>query len=361
MGTPKAMIAMSGGVDSSVAAYLMLQAGCDCIGATMRLFDNSILPDGQESSCCSLDDVEDARSVAYRLNMHHYVFNFTGDFREKVMDKFVRCYECGATPNPCVDCNRYLKFEHLLRRGLELECDLVVTGHYARIHKDEETSRWLLSKAVDLAKDQTYFLYSLNQHQLSHTRFPLGELTKEQVREIAQEQGFVNARKRDSQDICFVPDGDYMAFLERYTGKKYPAGDFLNLDGHVVGKHRGAVGYTLGQRKGLGLAMGEPVYVCDKDMAANTVTVGPNEALFHRSLLANDWNWFPFPDLTEPIRVKAKTRSRMTEQPATVYPAENGFARVEFDKPQRAITPGQAVVLYDGDLVVGGGTITNIL
>ena len=201
----------------------------------------------------------------------------------------------------------------------------------------------------------------MNQHQLSHTRFPLGELTKDQVREIAREQGFVNARKRDSQDICFVPDGDYMAFLERYTGKHYPAGDFLNLDGHVVGKHRGAVGYTLGQRKGLGLAMGEPVYVCDKDMAANTVTVGPNEALFHRSLLANDWNWFPFPALTEPIRVKAKTRSRMTEQPATVYPAENGFARVEFDEPQRAITPGQAVVLYDGDLVVGGGTITNIL
>ena len=361
MGTPKAMIAMSGGVDSSVAAYLMLQAGFDCIGATMRLFDNSVLPDGQESSCCSLDDVEDARSVAYRLNMHHYVFNFTGDFREKVMDKFVRCYECGTTPNPCVDCNRYLKFEHLLRRGLELECDLVVTGHYARIHQDPKTGRWLLSKAVDTAKDQTYFLYSLNQHQLSHTRFPLGELTKDQVRAIAEEQGFVNARKRDSQDICFVPDGDYMAFLERYTGKHYPAGDFLNLDGHVVGKHRGAVGYTLGQRKGLGLAMGEPVYVCDKDMAANTVTVGPNEALFHRSLLANDWNWFPFPALTEPIRVKAKTRSRMTEQPATVYPAENGFARVEFDESQRAITPGQAVVLYDGDLVVGGGTITNIL
>ena len=361
MGTPKAMIAMSGGVDSSVAAYLMLQAGFDCIGATMRLFDNSVLPDGQESSCCSLDDVEDARSVAYRLNMHHYVFNFTGDFREKVMDKFVRCYECGTTPNPCVDCNRYLKFEHLLRRGLELECDLVVTGHYARIHQDPKTGRWLLSKAVDTAKDQTYFLYSLNQHQLSHTRFPLGELTKDQVREIAREQGFINARKRDSQDICFVPDGDYMAFLERYTGKKYPAGDFLDRTGKVVGKHQGAVGYTLGQRKGLGLAMGEPVYVCDKDMAANTVTVGPNEALFHRSLLANDWNWFPFPDLTEPIRVKAKTRSRMTEQSATVYPEENGFARVEFDEPQRAITPGQAVVLYDGDLVVGGGTITNIL
>ena len=353
----RAMIAMSGGVDSSVAAHLMQQAGYQCVGATMRLFDESILP----GSCGSPDGVEDARSVADRLNMPHHVFNFTGNFREKVMDKFVHCYECGATPNPCVDCNRHLKFEYLLRQGLELECDVVVTGHYARIHQDKTSGRWLMSKAVDSAKDQSYFLYSLNQFQLSHTRFPLGELTKDQVREIAQAQGFVNARKRDSQDICFIPDGDYMAFLERYTGKHYPAGNFLDLSGNIVGKHRGAVAYTLGQRKGLGLAMGEPVYVCDKDMEANTVTVGPNEALFHRELLANDWNWFPFPELTEPIRVKAKTRSRMVEQPATIYPEANGYARVVFDEPQRAITPGQAVVLYDGDLVVGGGTITHIL
>ena len=204
-------------------------------------------------------------------------------------------------------------------------------------------------------------LWQLNQHQLSHTLFPLGGLNKQQVRKIAQEQGFLNARKRDSQDICFVSDGDYLSFMECYTGKQYSSGAFLDLQGNVVGTHQGAAGYTLGQRKGLGLAMGQPVYVCAKDMAKNTVTVGPNEALFHKRLLANDWNWISFESLTEPIRVTAKARSRMTEQPATVYPEADGFARVEFDEPQRAITPGQAVVLYDGDIVVGGGTITEVL
>lgn len=357
----RALIAMSGGVDSSVAAYLTQQMGHFCMGATMRLYDNNLLGMEQESTCCSLDDVEDARSVAHRLGMPFYVFNFTGDFREKVIDKFVRCYECGVTPNPCIDCNRYLKFEHLLRRGLELECDYVVTGHYARIEQDPSTGRYLLKKAVHLDKDQSYVLYSLSQEQLAHTLFPLGGMEKAQVRQIAQEQGFLNARKKDSQDICFVPDGDYMAFMQRYTGKIYPAGDFLDMNGKVVGRHKGAVGYTLGQRKGLGLAMGAPVYVCGKNMQNNTVTVGPNEALFSRALLANDWNWFPFPALTEPMRVLAKTRYRQTEQPATVYPEENGFARVEFDQPQRAVTPGQAVVLYDGDWVIGGGTITQAI
>ena len=357
MENKRALIAMSGGVDSSVAAWLMVQAGYSCIGATMRLFDNAILPEGQESTCCSLEDVEDARSVAYRLGFPYYVFNFTGDFREKVMDKFVHCYECGATPNPCIDCNRYLKFEHLLRRALELGCDCIVTGHYARIHRDPETGRYLLCKAVHTAKDQSYFLYSLTQEQLAHTQFPLGALTKDAVREIAAERGFVNAKKHDSQDICFVPDGEYTAFLERYTGRHYPPGDFLDRDGKVVGRHRGAVAYTLGQRKGLGLAMGAPVYVCGKNMEQNTVTVGPEDALFSRSLIAEDWNWFPFPALTRPQKVAAKTRSRQVEQPATVYPMPGGRARVVFDQPQRAITPGQAVVLYDADTVVGGGTI----
>lgn len=357
----RALIAMSGGVDSSVAAYLMQQARFQCTGATMRLYDNEDIGTLRESTCCSLEDVEDARSVAYRLGMPYYVFNFTGDFRQKVMDKFVRCYECGATPNPCIDCNRYLKFEHLLQRALVLGCQCVATGHYARIKYDSDTGRYLLYKAVDAGKDQSYVLYSLTQDQLAHTRFPLGEFTKTQVRTIAAEQGFINARKRDSQDICFVPDGDYVAFMERYTDKHYPAGDFLDLSGKVVGTHRGAVGYTLGQRKGLGLAMGEPVYVCGKDMEKNTVTVGPEAALYRKSLLANDWNWFPFPALTTPLRVKAKTRYRQTEQPATVYPEPDRYARIEFDEPQRAITPGQAVVLYDGELVVGGGTITEVL
>lgn len=353
----KALIGMSGGVDSSVAAYLTQRSGAQCIGATMRLFDNSILPHSQESTCCSLDDVEDARAVAHRLGMPFYVFNFSNEFQDKVIDKFVRCYERGDTPNPCIDCNRHLKFDAFLHRALVLGCEHVVTGHYAQIRFDETSGRYLMYKAFDAAKDQTYFLYSLSQEQLAHIHFPLGSLTKEQVRAIAAEQGFINAKKRDSQDICFVPDGDYKAFLQRYTGKEYPCGVFLDCSGKTVGTHNGTPGYTLGQRKGLGLAMGEPVYVCGKDMQNNTVTVGPNEALFKTTLRAGDWFWFPFPALEKPMRVKAKTRSRMIEQPATVYPEENGIARVVFDEPQRAITPGQAVVLYDGDMVVGGGTI----
>lgn len=357
----RALIAMSGGVDSSVAAYLMQQAGFVCAGATMRLYDNAALGCSQESTCCSLEDVEDARSVAYRLGMPYHVFNFTEDFRLQVMDKFVHSYESGLTPNPCIDCNRFLKFDRFLSRAQTLGFDVIATGHYARIRHDGASGRYLLYKAYDERKDQSYVLYMLTQAQLKHIRFPLGEITKAQVREIAQRERFINAKKHDSQDICFVPDGDYTAFMRRYTGKTYPEGNFLDQNGTVVGKHRGAVSYTIGQRKGLGLAMGEPVYVCAKDMAQNTVTVGSNEALYHRALRANHWNWFPFPDLTEPMRVTAKARYRQVEQSATVYPENGGFARVEFDAPQRAITPGQAVVVYDGDMVVGGGTITEAL
>ena len=357
----KALIGMSGGVDSSVAAYLTRQAGYECIGATMRLFGNDVLGQDQQSTCCSLDDVEDAKSVARRMGMPHYTFNFKDDFRETVMDKFVRCYESGLTPSPCIDCNRYLKFGTLLRRARELGCDYVVTGHYARIKVDPATGRYLLWKAADPAKDQTYFLYCLDQQMLSHTLFPLGGLTKPEVRAIAAEHGFVTAKKHDSQDICFVPDGNYTAFLERYTGRHYPEGDYLNLAGEPVGRHHGAVRYTIGQRKGLGLAMGAPVYVCGKDMAANTVTVGPNEALYSRALRANDWNWFPFPELTGPEDVTVKIRHSQFEQPGRVIPEGGGFARVEFTEPLRAVTPGQAVVLYQGKLVLGGGTITEAI
>ena len=356
MQVPSVLIGMSGGVDSSVAVYLMKQQGFRCTGATMRLID----PDCKGIPSDWPDDTADARAVAERMEIPFHIFDFCDDFRCHVMDQFVNCYECGLTPNPCIVCNRQLKFGKFLDQALSMGYEYVVTGHYARIQKDEQTGRYLLYKAQDLPKDQSYFLYCLNQHQLAHTILPLGSLTKAEVRRIAQEQGFLNARKRDSQDICFIPDGDYRTFLENYTGKHYPNGSFLDQNGTVVGTHTGAVGYTLGQRKGLGLAMGAPVYVCSKNMQDNTVTVGPNEALFHRALRANDLNWMPFPALTAPIRVKAKTRSRMTEQPATIYPEADGSVRVVFDEPQRAMTPGPAVVFYDGDLVVGGGTITSI-
>ena len=323
----------------------------------MRLYDGQAEGAGEGKTCCSLDDVEDARSVAHRLGIRHYVFNFTQEFRQEVMEKFARVYYQGGTPNPCIDCNRYLKFGKLLQRAEELGCDVVVSGHYARVEQDPETGRWLLKRAADSAKDQTYFLACLTQAQLARIRFPLGELTKPQVRQIAQAHGFLNARKHDSQDICFVPGGDYTAFLTGFTGKSLEPGDFLNQKGEKLGTHRGAVCYTIGQRKGLGISLGEPVYVCGKDMATGTVTLGPNEALFSRSLVAEDWVFFPFEQLTEPMAVTAKIRHSQFDQPAMAYPEENGLVRVVFDQPQRAISPGQAVVLYQGDTVIGGGTI----
>ena len=349
----KAMIAMSGGVDSSVAAYLTQKEGLTCIGATAQMCDKQLLGDA-----FTLQGVEDAKAVAQRLGMEFFVFDAVDAFKSAVVGDFISRYEKGLTPNPCVVCNRQIKFSYLLDKSLELGCEYIVTGHYAQVKQDAYTGRYLLCKAADESKDQSYFLACLNQHQLSHIRFPLGSFTKAEIREIAESQGFITARKKDSQDICFVPDGDFMAFICRYTGKEYPQGDYLDLIGNPVGKHNGAIRYTLGQRKGLGLAMGAPVYVCSKDMAANTVTVGPEEALYTDTLIAEDWNWFPFPVLTEPMQVMAKARSRHIPQPATVYPEENGKARVVFDTPQRAVTPGQTVVLYQGDMVIGGGTIT---
>ena len=355
----KAIIAMSGGVDSSVAALLTKETGDECIGATMKLFHNEDIGVKREKTCCSLDDVEDARNVCYRMGIRYYVFNFSERFKEDVMDRFVDAYERGATPNPCIDCNKYMKFRHLLDWAAEHGMEYVVTGHYARVEQDAETGRWLLKKGLDEGKDQSYVLYNLTQEQLAHIRLPLGALHKTEVRKIAQEHSFINAQKHDSQDICFVPDGDYARFMEQFTGKHYPAGDFLDQSGKVVGTHSGAVRYTLGQRKGLGLALGAPVYVCGKDMQANTVTVGPESELFDRIVYAEDVNWIAIPALTEPLRVTARTRYHQAEQQATVYPAENGF-RLEFDQPQRAPTPGQAVVLYQGDTVLGGGTIMRV-
>ncbi len=351
MDQKKAMIAMSGGVDSSVAAFLMQKEGFDCCGGTLFLCDEALTGTPTPSPA------DDARAVAERLNIPFYTFDAREEFRELVAEPFVAAYEQGLTPNPCIFCNQRIKFSLLLEKALSLGCNHIVTGHYARIRQDEATGRYLLYKAPDKNKDQSYFLAGLTQHQLFHCRFPLGELTKEQVRSIAEEQGFINARKKDSQDICFIPGGDYVAFMERYRGASYPEGPYIDVNGKEVGRHKGAVGYTLGQRKGLGIALGAPVYVCGKDMLSNTVTVGPEEQLFATTAIADNWNFLPFEALDKPISVYAKARYRHEPQPATVYPLEGGKAKVVFETAQRAITPGQAIVLYGGDMVIGSGTI----
>lgn len=353
----KTLIAMSGGVDSSVAACLIKKMGYDCIGATMKLFQNGEASVADEHSCCSLEDVEDARSVAYALGMPYYVFNFADRFREAVIDRFIEDYENGRTPNPCIECNRYLKFEKLFQRARELSCDYVATGHYAQVVYDEDRGRYLLKKAVDERKDQSYVLYSLTQEQLAHVLFPLGGMTKDEARKVAQEHGFLNAEKAESQDICFVQDGKYHDFITAYTGKTYPEGDFVDTKGNVLGQHKGIIRYTIGQRKGLGIAFGEPMYVLGVDPAANTVTLGTNDELFTDTVTAKRINLISVDRIQEPMRVKAKVRYRHKEQWATVTQPDEDTLRVIFDEPQRAITAGQALVLYEGDLVVGGGTI----
>lgn len=348
---------MSGGVDSSVAAYLMKQKGYECIGVTMKLFANDDVGVSREHSCCSLDDVEDARSVAFSLGIPYYVFNFADRFREDVIDGFIDAYENGRTPNPCIDCNRYLKFEKLFHRAKELSYDYVVTGHYARIDYDGHTGRYLLKKAVDETKDQSYVLYAMTQEQLTHVQFPLGGMRKTEAREIAASQGFINAKKHDSQDICFVQNGKYSDFIEQFTGKNYPEGNFVDLDGNILGRHKGIIRYTVGQRKGLGIAFSRPLYVVKVDPVRNEVVLGDNEDLFTTTLTAKDINLISVASITEPMRVKAKVRYRHKEQWATVVQTDEDTIKVVFDEPQRAITAGQAVVLYDGDVVVGGGTI----
>ena len=352
-----ALIAMSGGVDSAVAAWLMKQKGCTCVGATMRLHDGP--DDPGEKSCCSLEDVEDARAVAARIGIPYYVFNFKEDFGRCVMDRFVSAYEQGRTPNPCIDCNRFLKFDRLYRRARELGLHYVVTGHYARIQQGGD-GRWQLLKGPDPNKDQSYVLYALTQEQLAHTRFPLGEFTKEQVRAMAESQGFVNAKKRDSQDICFVPDGDYAAFIRSRTGKTYPEGDFVDVRGKVLGRHRGIIHYTIGQRRGLGVSGGQPLYVKEIRPEDNTVVLATNGELFQRRLIAGDFNWVSIDPPQTPIRAEARARYHHPEQPATVTVLEDGRVEVLFDEGQRALTKGQAVVLYRGDLVLGGGIIQQV-
>lgn len=351
----KVMIGMSGGVDSSVAAFLLQKESLEVIGATMKLYNNEDIDFVSEKTCCSLDDVLDAKSVCARLGIRHYTLNMTDDFKKEVIERFISAYQNGFTPNPCIDCNRYMKFSKMLHKAKELDIDYVATGHYARIEKQGD--RYILKKAVDLSKDQSYVLYSLTQEQLKVTKFPLGNYTKQQVREIAEENGFVNARKHESQDICFVPDGDYSKFIEYYTGKTYPCGDFVDMNGKRLGEHKGIIRYTIGQRRGLGLALPASMYVVEKDVDNNKVILGFNDDLFKKEVNVKNISFTACDGLDKPERLCAKIRYNQKEQPATVTQTDENHFTIVFDEPQRAITKGQAAVLYDGDTVVGGGTI----
>ena len=352
----KVLVGMSGGVDSAAAALLLREAGYEPVGCTLRLYDNEDIGESQEGTCCSLEAVEDARRTCRRLGMDHYVFNFSHAFRRCVMDDFVESYRAGRTPNPCVQCNRTIKFEALARRADELDIPYIATGHYARVGREECTGRWQLLRGRDLRKDQSYFLYPLTQAWLSRLLLPVGEYDKPAIRALAASAGFGNAGKPDSQDICFVPDGDYSGFLQRYGKIELVPGDFVDEDGHILGQHRGLPCYTAGQRRGLGVSANRPLYVLRKDSARNQVVLGDESLLYSRFVWAEDFHWVSLPPCG-PLAVTAKTRYSQTEAAGMLYPEPDGGVRMEFSRPQRAVTAGQSLVCYCGDLVVGGGII----
>ena len=348
-------MAMSGGVDSS-AALLLLKEQYQITGATMLLYSPS-----DQQGCGSFREAEDAKAVADKLGLPHLTLDFRAEFRRRVMEPFSRDYFQGETPNPCIECNRYLKFGALLEEALKRNIPYLATGHYVRKGYDPASGRYYLYKAADESKDQSYVLYHLSQRQLAHAVFPLGEYTKPQIRALAEQAGLVTAKKKDSQDICFVPDGDYVGFLRRFAPQTCPPGKFIDRQGRELGEHPGIIYYTVGQRKGLGVTFGKPMYVLAKDAARHTVTLGENQELFSRRVLVDRLCWMYLPGITEPVRVQAKLRYNMKEQPCTLIPYGSDQVVLEFDAPQRAAAPGQSAVFYLEDKVAGGGVIVSSL
>jgi tRNA-specific 2-thiouridylase len=356
----KVVLGMSGGVDSSVAAYLLREQGYDVIGVTLSQVPHDEEADENAGGCCSLSSVLDAKIVAHTLGIPHYVINFRDIFDKKVITYFVEEYLQGRTPNPCLMCNKYIRFDKFLDKAISLGADYLATGHYAIVEKDCDTNRYLMKKSADNRKDQTYFLHTLNQHQLSHVLFPLGGLTKDKVRKIAEEIGLLTHNKPDSEEICFIPDNDHGRFIEKRVPNEVKPGNFVDTEGNILGQHKGIVYYTIGQRKGLGLATGHRVFVQKIDAERNEIVVGLEDGLYNKKLYAEEINLIPFDSFYGEMEVTAKIRHTMKESKAVIRPYNKGVL-VEFDEPQRAITKGQAVVFYKGDLVIGGGIIREIM